>query len=37
MGMTVVTELDLPEIDYMSPGFGPDTYHQLLAEVRAKS
>jgi cytochrome P450 len=35
--MTVVTELDLPEIDYMSSGFGPDTYHQLLAEVRAKS
>lgn len=32
--MTVVTELDLPEIDYMSPGFGPTTYHQVLAEVR---
>ena len=35
--MTVVTELDLPEIDYMSPGFGPDTYHQLLADARARS
>ena len=28
--MTVVTELDLPEIDYNMPGFGPDTYHELL-------
>ncbi|HSZ42704.1 MAG TPA: cytochrome P450 [Trebonia sp.] len=35
--MTVVTELDLPEIDYMSPGFGPDTYHRLLAEARARN
>ncbi|MGH3164886.1 MAG: cytochrome P450 [Trebonia sp.] len=35
--MTVVTELDLPEIDYMSPGFGPDTYHRLLAEARSES
>jgi cytochrome P450 len=35
--MTVVTELDLPEVDYMSPGFGPDTYHRLLAEARARN
>jgi hypothetical protein len=35
--MTVVTELDLPEIDYMSPDFGPDTCHQLLADARARS
>jgi cytochrome P450 len=35
--MTVVTELDLPEIDYMSPGFGPDTYHRILAEARARN
>ena len=35
--MTVVTELDMPEIDYMSPGFGPETYHRLLAEARAEN
>src|SRR3984957_1271217 len=35
--MTVVTELDLPEIDYNQPGFGPDTYHQLLAAARAQN
>ena len=29
--MTVVTELDLPEIDYNLPGFGPDTYHGYSA------
>jgi cytochrome P450 len=32
--MAVVTELTLPEIDYMSDGFGPETYHRVLAEVR---
>ena len=32
--MTVVTELDLPEIDYNQPDFGPQTYHQQLAEAR---
>jgi len=32
--MTVVTELDLPEIDYNQPEFGPQTYHQQLAEAR---
>jgi cytochrome P450 len=35
--MTVVTELDLPEIDYNQPGFGPDTYHELLAAAREQS
>jgi cytochrome P450 len=34
--MTVVTDLDLPEIDYMSAGFGPLTYHKQLAEARAR-
>jgi cytochrome P450 len=34
--MTVVTEIELPEIDYTSPSFGPQTYHQQLAEVRAR-
>jgi len=32
--MTPVSELDLPEIDYNQPGFGPATYHQLLAAAR---
>jgi cytochrome P450 len=32
--MTVVTDLDLPEIDYNQPGFGPQTYHQQLADAR---
>jgi cytochrome P450 len=31
---TVVTDLDLPEIDYNQPGFGPQTYHQQLADAR---
>jgi len=35
--MTVVTELDLPEIDYNQPGFGPDTYHELLGQARARN
>jgi cytochrome P450 len=35
--MTVVTELDLPEIDYNLPGFGPDTYHELLGEARQRN
>ena len=35
--MTVVTELDLPEIDYNQPGFGPDTYHELLGAARQRS
>lgn len=29
-----VTDLDLPEIDYNQPGFGPQTYHQQLADAR---
>jgi cytochrome P450 len=32
--MRDVTELDLPEIDYNSPDFGPATYHGLLAAAR---
>ncbi|HEX4094556.1 MAG TPA: cytochrome P450 [Trebonia sp.] len=35
--MTVVTELDLPEIDYNQPGFGPDTYHELLGAARRQN
>jgi cytochrome P450 len=35
--MTVVTELDLPEIDYNLPSFGPDTYHQLLSAAREQN
>jgi cytochrome P450 len=35
--MTVVTELDLPEIDYNMPGFGPETYHELLGEARQQN
>jgi cytochrome P450 len=35
--MTVVTELDLPEIDYNQPGFGPDTYHELLGAARREN
>jgi cytochrome P450 len=34
--MHVVTELDLPEIDYNSPDFGPTTYHAILADARRK-
>ena len=32
--VTVVTDLDLPEIDYNQPGFGPETYHEQLAKAR---
>jgi cytochrome P450 len=32
--VTVVTDLDLPEIDYNQPGFGPQTYHDQLAKAR---
>jgi cytochrome P450 len=32
--MHLVTELDLPEIDYNSPDFGPATYHGVLAAAR---
>jgi cytochrome P450 len=32
--MRDVSELDLPEIDYNSPDFGPATYHELLAAAR---
>ena len=35
--MTVVTELELPEIDYNQPGFGPETYHELLAAARQRN
>jgi cytochrome P450 len=34
--MTVVTELDLPEIDYNTPDFGPRTYHEQLAKARER-
>jgi cytochrome P450 len=34
--MSIVTELDLPEIDYNTPDFGPATYHEQLAAARAK-
>jgi cytochrome P450 len=34
--MTVVTELDLPEIDYNTPDFGPRTYHEQLARARER-
>ncbi|HMD92427.1 MAG TPA: cytochrome P450 [Trebonia sp.] len=34
--MTVVTELELPEIDYNTPDFGPRTYHEQLAKARAQ-
>ena len=34
--MTVVTELDLPEIDYNRPDFGPETYHEQLAKARER-
>ena len=37
MSLTAVTELDLPEVDYNMPGFGPDTYHQLLAKARQQN
>ena len=30
----VVTDLDLPEVDYNEPDFGPHTYHQRLADAR---
>jgi cytochrome P450 len=33
--MSLVSELDLPEIDYNTPDFGPATYHRLLAAARA--
>lgn len=32
--VTAVTDLDLPEIDYNQPGFGPQTYHDQLAKAR---
>jgi hypothetical protein len=34
--MTVVTELDLPEIGYNSPDFGPRTCHEQLARARER-
>lgn len=34
--MSVVTELDLPEIDYNSADFGPGTYHEQLARARER-
>lgn len=34
--MSVVTELDLPEIDYNTPDFGPQTYHEQLARARER-
>ena len=35
--MTVVTELSLPEINSVSPGSGPQAYHQQFEEARARS
>lgn len=35
--MSVVTELELPEIDYNTPDFGPASYHEQLAAARAAS
>jgi len=32
-----VTELDLPEIDYNTPDFGPRTYHEILAKARERN
>ena len=32
--VTVVTDLDLPEIDYNQPDFGPETYHEQLAKAQ---
>jgi cytochrome P450 len=34
--MNLVSELDLPELDYMAPDFSADRYHQQLAEVRRR-
>src|SRR5215472_3017649 len=33
---TPISELALPEVDYNTPGFGPATYHQQLADARAR-
>lgn len=35
--MELVTELELPEIDYNTPDFGPRTYHAMLASAREQS
>jgi cytochrome P450 len=35
--MDLVTELDLPEIDYNTPGFGPQVYHEMLATAREQN
>src|SRR5215470_13704009 len=32
--MNLVSELELPAFDYMSPDFSADRYHQQLAEIR---
>ncbi len=32
--VTIVTDLDLPEVDYNQPDFSPKTYHQRLADAR---
>jgi cytochrome P450 len=32
--MNVVSDLDLPALDYMAPDFSADLYHQQLAEIR---
>jgi cytochrome P450 len=32
--MNVVSDLDLPALDYMAPDFSADLYHQRLAEIR---
>jgi cytochrome P450 len=34
--MTIVTELDLPEIDYNALSFEPRTYHEQLAKARER-
>jgi cytochrome P450 len=35
--MALVTELDLPVLDYTAPDFSADRYHAQLAEARAQS
>jgi cytochrome P450 len=34
--MNLVSELDLPALDYMAPDFSADRYHEQLAEVRRR-
>jgi hypothetical protein len=36
VGMTIVTELDLPGFDYSTPDLTGEVYHRRLAELREK-